>query len=617
MITPQDMRKVKVVGHKSVLKKAIETLYELNIYHIQDHSKEEDFDIGTPLENASELSEQLVLVRSLISHLQVQKHDACAEVELGQVDSRTRKLAENVHALVEQKRAAEAQLGQLVSRQAKLAVLKVSIPIEAFFSLKAMKGFCGPLQHHCRGDLENIAREVVYETYEVEGKQWCVVFVEAGAAVKAEQVLTKNGFAAYDIKELEGLKGAPAALETEFGRKSANARQLLAKITSSMNGLADQHGEFLLGAEAALSEELKKAEAPLRFGSSQELFLVTGWVPESDAKKLEDALVHNTKERVYIEIAKPIQNYDSVPTKLKNPKPISSFESLLKLFSWPKYGEIDPSFLMFFTLPLFFGMMLGDIGYGLISLLMFSILRVRMPQFRLFLNVLIMSSIAAMAFGFLFGEVFGLEEINGYHLWHVISRAHDITTLMMISFIIGLVHVNLGLVLGFINEYRMHGIGHALTHKVSWMLVQVAGAFWFLHATDATVLGMAAFWPATISSVIAISLLLKGEGFMGLIELPSIISNIVSYARIMAVGLASVFLAMLINDTASTLFGMGMAWFIILGVPLIIIGHGFNLALGIFSPFLHSVRLHYVEFFTKFYQGGGKEFIPFGVNADK
>jgi V/A-type H+-transporting ATPase subunit I len=163
----------------------------------------------------------------------------------------------------------------------------------------------------------------------------------------------------------------------------------------------------------------------------------------------------------------------------------------------------------------------------------------------------------------------------------------------------------------------MHGLLQAITHKVSWMMVQVAGAFWFLHASGMGLFGMEAFYPAIVASVLAIGLLLKGEGFMGLIELPSIISNIVSYARIMAVGLASVFLAILINNTASGLYEMGMLWFIVLGIPLIIVGHGFNLALGIFSPFLHSVRLHYVEFFTKFYQGGGKEFSPFGVNADK
>jgi len=107
----------------------------------------------------------------------------------------------------------------------------------------------------------------------------------------------------------------------------------------------------------------------------------------------------------------------------------------------------------------------------------------------------------------------------------------------------------------------------------------------------------------------------KGEGAKGLIEIPALFSHMLSYARLMAVGLASVILAAVINDLAGEMFAAGIAG-IIGGVLLLAVGHSVNIGLGLISPFLHSLRLHYVEFFTKFYHGGGIRYIPFGAERE-
>ena len=103
---------------------------------------------------------------------------------------------------------------------------------------------------------------------------------------------------------------------------------------------------------------------------------------------------------------------------------------------------------------------------------------------------------------------------------------------------------------------------------------------------------------------------------MGIIEMPSIVSHIVSYARLMAVGLASVFIAVMVNDFTTFLFHKGMLFWPLALISLTV-GHTFNIALGILSPSLHSIRLHYVEFFYRFYQGGGIEYTPFGAEKEK
>jgi len=205
--------------------------------------------------------------------------------------------------------------------------------------------------------------------------------------------------------------------------------------------------------------------------------------------------------------------------------------------------------------------------------------------------------------------IFGLEEIFGFNLPHLLSRAHEVTTLLYISVGIGVIHVNIGLIIGFINEMRVHGLSKAIFEKGSWFVLQVGVAL----------LALANFGVINLSPIVgygflllAVIMLLKGEGIKGIIELPSIFTNILSYARLMAIGLSSVSLALLINESAAGLFHKG-GFSILMGILLLIVGHVFNIVLGLFGSFLHSLRLHYVEFFGKFFQGGAEKYKPFGL----
>ena len=112
--------------------------------------------------------------------------------------------------------------------------------------------------------------------------------------------------------------------------------------------------------------------------------------------------------------------------------------------------------------------------------------------------------------------------------------------------------------------------------------------------------------------ILSLSMLVKGEGIKGLIESISILTNTMSYARLMAIGLSSVILAVIVNEQSREFFHKG-GFFILIGVLILIIGHGINIMLGLLGSFLHSLRLHYVEFFSKFFHGGAKKYTPFGA----
>jgi V/A-type H+-transporting ATPase subunit I len=214
----------------------------------------------------------------------------------------------------------------------------------------------------------------------------------------------------------------------------------------------------------------------------------------------------------------------------------------------------------------------------------------------------------SILFGFLYGELFGtLGEHFGMHaIWLDRTNPDDVMGLLIMAVVVGAVHVSLGLILGVWEAWRDKNRNHLLER--GGMLVGLIGLFFVVGV-------LADFLPQGFMSVsialviIGIVLLSTSLGCIGIglgpIEFLGLIGNVLSYLRIAAIGLASVYLAMVANEVA------GIVGNAIVGAILAIFIHAMNLVLGMFSPTIHSLRLHYVEFFRKFYEGGGKPYEPF------
>ncbi len=254
--------------------------------------------------------------------------------------------------------------------------------------------------------------------------------------------------------------------------------------------------------------------------------------------------------------------------------------------------------------------MLGDIGYGLILLGAFAFIKFRMKKMGSLSSVLIVSSVITIIFGFVFGEFFGAEEVLGYELHAFIPRAEGLGAMLPISIVIGLIHVNTGILFSLINELRAGKKKHALG-KFSWFILQTGGILYLMSAFFKISLGVDPMISLGLFAA-GVVMLMIGEGYTGVIEIPTLISNVLSYARIAALGLASVSLALVINRMAEGMFHAG-GLFIAMGIGLLIGGHAINTLLGLMGSFLQSLRLHYVEMFSKFYHGDGEPYKPFGT----
>ncbi len=612
MLRPYQMSSVIITGPKSMQETAIKELHNLKVLHIVEHSKNELADIGIPLESAGKLSELLVKIRALMSSLNIKEEESSFELKRGllEIESTTKKLSNELSAISGELKATEGIISKNLAVRQELEILKdINIPLESFTSYKSLAYFTGYIREKSIGPLQQELPKITQNSMLFKSgakRAFIALFVDAKSREQTNSLLQKNGFVQLNFASISGLKGTASGslkkIEEENSRLLKKNGELKKKIWS----LGIEYKGFLTAAEEFLGEQLEKAEAPLKFAATPSSFLIKGWIPTERLSNVIDRLGKATNNKVFVHF-EPAKKHDNAPVKLKNPKYAKSFEFFIDLYSMPTYREIDPTFFIFLTFPIFFGIMLGDVGYGITSLLIFWLLKKKMPKAGGFFNILMLASFVSMLFGFLYGEFFGYEFIHP-----VISREHEMFTLMYMAIAIGIVHVNLGLAIGFINELKSHGLMKAVYEKLSWIILEIGAAL----------LALSYFGKISISPLIgavflglSILMLFKGEGVKGLMELPSIFTNILSYARLMAIGLSSVVLAVIINDSAREFFHQG-GFYVLIGVLILVVGHIINIMLGLLGSFLHSLRLHYVEFFSKFFHGGAKKYQPFGFKED-
>jgi V/A-type H+-transporting ATPase subunit I len=386
----------------------------------------------------------------------------------------------------------------------------------------------------------------------------------------------------------------------------------MAAIDGKLENLSKEWYQELAVLKKMLEDRNEEAGVFGKFGQTEYTFLIEGWVPKKYLKRTKEALNKTFGNRVIVlDVEVSPEKMDDAPSFYDNPAIVKPFEFLINVIGMPKYREVDPSPLIAIFFPFFFGLMVGDIAYGAI-ILAFALIMKKVYKTEIWLqhlmDILVISSIPSIIFGFLFGELFGNlgEEMGWIHpvtfLGITWNRMEAIVPLLILAIAIGVFHVLLGLVIGTLNALAKKSKKHVI-EKVG-MIAMIIGIL--VIAGAAVEMIPASFLsPALVLIIIALAMIIYGGGFFGAFEIMSTAVNIISYARLMAIGMASVVLAVVANRLG------GMIDIAVVGFLIAAVLHIINIVLAMFSPFLQSMRLHFVEFHSKFYEGGGKMYKPF------
>jgi len=733
MLRPERMSKVSVTGSKAVMGDVIEAVHDLNRLHLSDYDGSwEGFENGDPAAGADDASEKLVTVRSLESILDVDEDDAgpsrivtdeALDSELEEIRVEANELNDRLDEIDDKLRSVEEEIDAVEP----FADLGIDLDLlSGYDTLQVAVG---------EGDEAAVAAAVddadgieAFQTF--TGERVVAVFAyPADGADEAvlEDALVGVDFAAVEVPDAEG---SPEEYVDERRHEQQRLESERATVEGELEELRLDAAGFLLAAEEKLTIEVQKSEAPLQFATTENSFVAEGWIPTEEYDRLVSALETAVGDRVGVDEleradyregqptgSEPVGDHaatgdgveaaadggvvtvgDDPPVVQSNDDPVEPFDFLLRMINRPKYTELDPTIVLFLTFPAFFGYMIGDLGYGLLYLGIGYLLYSRLDDdvFRSLGAIGMWIGGFTALFGVLYGEMFGL-----HFLGDVVFDGHPpmhkglqpafgayASTWLMASVLLGLLHLTVGYVFGFVNDLD-HGFTDAYLENGSWATLMVGVWVWIFSRHGAATkpdflftalnegegaayaLGFNGL-PAEIGLYVGLPLaavgfvtMVYGEirhfgvaigTLVGALESFSVFGDALSYLRIAAVILAKAGMAFVVNllffgvyvvetetgaewhfGTAHSpshmlhegtyhghevtgvmfegLMHMGIVG-VIAGVLVFVVGHLIVLALGLTSAGLQGVRLEYVEFFDKFYEGGGRVFEPFGYERD-
>jgi V/A-type H+-transporting ATPase subunit I len=432
-----------------------------------------------------------------------------------------------------------------------------------------------------------------------------LVVVSAQAAGRVERLLAEARVQEIPVPQAYGGHSLTEAIPKMLARLGEIPREIDDGRRRRVD-LARAHAAELRRARLALHDRVRALEALPLSGVTPRAFIIEGWVPARARRDLETGLQRACGDDVVVsELKKEEWESEQAPVVLTNPRLLRPFETLIRIMPLPRYGSIDPTPFVAVFFPAFFGLMVGDVGYGLVLAVLGLLLHARSRPGTTLRNVAEIigpCALFSILAGFLFGELFGDLGRRWLGLRPLaFDREDAIVPFLLLAVAIGAVHVLLGLVLGVVSARRhpRQAMGRGIS---ALMIVLVILAL--LAAVG--VLPRQFFSPAAIGLLVAFPVLIVLEGLVAPIELLATLGNILSYARIMALGVASVMLAVVANKMVGAIGSVAV------GILFALLFHLVNFIIAVFSPTIHALRLHYVEFFGKFYSPGGVRYQPFG-----
>ncbi len=618
------MSKVEIAGPKAMLNDLLALLQESGMFHLEPEvrgfiSKADEVFIRSILPDEKELSERLFLenlsakISELLSYLpQIEVRTSYIEplAVIDLIAKNVKRHSEVCRGLYEKRELLRKEFDEFNRYSQFLSTIEglfkdvertpdlefIGLTIKEPAKIDALRRLLASLTG---------GRFELTTAPSADGTAAALITVEKAFNEKIKKALSDERIPELSFPPSFSSMAFPEKIKYLIVRVSAISQEI-SEINSELEKFTGRWVPIYMQVSEWVNGRLSLLRASASVFESGSCFFIYGWTPSDDFKKAMEIIEKRFGGKVVVQ-EKEIreEDFEKVPVIVKNPPYFEPFELFVRLLPLPRYSSMDPTPFIGIFFPVFFGMILGDAGYAVILFVLSLFMIKRYSNAKNVKNafrIIFISSFYTFFFGLLYGEFFGNLGHSLFGLEPIcIERRTAVIPMLYFALTVGVVHVVLGLLLGFITTLKRRMKKEAIYRFLNLIIIicilLLIAAFFDIFPALLT-------RPVIIAILLLTPLLLFTGGLIAPLELLKNIGNIISYARIMAIGLTSVLLAFVANRLA------GMMGNIVIGITVAVLLHALNILLGVFSPAIHSIRLHYVEFFTKFIEPGGRKFDP-------
>ena len=692
-IKTQRMGRLLAAGTKDKIDDVIDALASLNALHIIEYDgSDEGFNLGVPKEESEIVGKRLNKLRSAASIVDFSgpKNPVSADKVRSELDGPLSKAVDELLEKSTRLDSVEGRLSSLQEDEINIELLSsLGLDVELLSGYSTLNSFIGTISGNFSDielELQDGAIEGLFFQGSINASKVIALFVKAEQSNDTQSLLNQLGFQAINIPE--GISGDPNQLIVGLRSQISELIAEKSLISDDIESWSNEYGSSLACGLELLEREHDILTAPVKLAVSEHAFFVDGWIELSRSEEVQSAL---TKSCLYSEVT-PFKieagggghghsdhhhHQEMPPISYKDRMLSKPMELLTDAVGRPAYGRIDPTLFMFVTYPIFFGMMLGDMAYGLVTIALGAFVFSKAntnEMVRLGGKFLIYIGLGTLTFGYIYAEFAGWEifmyektKIDGVYvygdnlspvaflanLYPLSDSAHGygpelelgfginlyfpfhrvgthLEDLIVLTIYVGFIHIIFGKLIGF-RDVLFYGTDHghvglaaAFFEHGAWIVLLVGGfmfTYGFLGPEDAEYLLQPGAAIALSAVVMLIWTLYNYHGIpiavsliLAPIEAIGMMPSVISYVRLFAVGIVGVKIA----ETGNKLWEPMMDADLLL-VPFFFIGwlsvQIFAWVLGVFSPNIHAARLHFVEWMRQYYDSSGEAFEPFGFRS--
>ncbi|MDR3291940.1 MAG: V-type ATP synthase subunit I [Methanobrevibacter sp.] len=428
----------------------------------------------------------------------------------------------------------------------------------------------------------------------------------------------------FEKFETDNISGKPNDVISLADSELISLEKEKSHLSLKLKEIAEKYDDDVLVLKEQLEIEKERNEVFSTFGETNKTVMLEAWLPLKDVDKAKNLIELSTEGHSVVEIEDIGEDDSETPVLHNNPKIVKPYEFLVDMYSPVKYREIDPSVLVFIMFPFFFGFCLTDAFYGLMLVVLGIVLIKGMGKVNetmgKFGNIIIACGLWTIVLGLITNGLLGdfFSRFLHINLPTVIAQFDAFknpVNILIVAIAIGFVYNTLGFILGIINNFRYGEKKEALGSQIVWIIFEVGLAF-LVAGMLIPSLGIIGQGIGAVLLIATLVILFYCDGILGVMDVFSWLGNLLSYARLLALCLATAGIAMTVNIIAEMIGSMLPIPYLslIIAIFIFIAGHIANFLFQVLGAFINALRLHYVEFFAQFFLGGKNSFSPFSAS---